>query len=787
MPTPRTSPILPIAVATYVGVVVGWTASFLAALLWKAWVGQPLPVLAVTAVAVLCCLGATWLPGRRWSAGAAMTQSPLVVLGAIPLPHLIGDPWLVAQLGGPAHRPGQLAVAVIAATGGIAAIGCVSVGLARWIAKERPPLSSVVAVLAAVHVVAALGVVASMTFHGPEPEPGVADPVLPQPMAAIESAENADLVWAEARSAVTRTKYQTAAYRFAGRGELSLSPQEGATRLQLRCADAREGRQHLRLAPLGLLSRDRCETHIELSLAEGHTVEWDLDLSREATVDLPLAGLVGRPSKIAVEPAAGCTVLVHRLHLDSPPTAPRRVVLISLDTHASQHMRFGPGATAAIDTSPALRSLVEGDELAVGYTHGLAAADWTLPSHASVWSGLRPSQHRLFLREPVTSFDERIATLPQILADDGVRTVALLSHIRLGPDYGFARGVEFASLYDEDLGERGRRVVEDALILIDEHRDEDLLLFVHLFDAHTPYTNYPDGYEALIEGVEPHYPEKLYTGRFYRETVKGEEGMDPRTRQRNLRRHAEKFEPEMDAARVAYQLGMRDVDDRVGEFLDGLRDRGLYDSTDVVLFSDHGEEFFGHALLTHTSMYLENIRVPVVVKVRQGSPFAAAARSAGAYRGHTFEAHPTVFRVVLDLFGVAAPIAQTAGGGIGLAELLALDEDRASISELHAAPYSELVQMSVACGGEAHGIVSTYLEDAGRWELRREYFELYDPTADPDERLNLARRGEAVEDPCLDGALGRAQELRALPYRSHATRGLTEDEIERLRALGYLE
>ncbi len=787
MDTPRTSPILTALLTVYVGVVVGWTGSFLAALLLDARVGQPLPALAVTAASVLGCAAVAWLPGRRWSAGAAVALAPLIVVGAVPIPHLLGDPWLVAELGGPAHQPGPLAVAVVAVTGACAVIGCASLVVARRIATDAPAATSVLLTLAAVHGVLALGAAGSMAIHAPDPPLEVADPALPQPLDGVTGGEDAELVWATARSADTGRPYQTTGHRFSGHGALGLAPPEGATRLQLMCADAHEGRQHLYLAPLGLAHRDRCEVHLELTLDEGHSVEWDLDLSREAAVELPLEGLVGLPSKLSVAPSTGCTVLVHRVHLDTPPSTPRRVVLVSLDTHAAQHMRFGPGSSATLDTSPTLRALVEEDDLAVGYTHALASADWTLPSHASVWSGLRPSQHRMFLREPVTSFDERIVTLPQLLQARGVRTLALLSHLRLSPDYGFARGVEFASLYDDPLGERGRRVVDDALTLLDAHRDEDLLLFVHLFDAHTPYTNYPEGYEDLVDDVEPHYPEKLYTGRFYRETVKGKEGMDPRTRERNLRRHADRFEPKMDAARVAYQLGMRDVDDMLGEFIDGLRERGLYESTDLVLFSDHGEEFFGHALLTHTSMYLENVRVPVVVKVHEGSPFAASARAAGAYRSPTFEAHPTVFRVVLDLFGAAAPDAQIAGGGIGLAELLTLEQDRAAISELHAAPYSDLVQMSVTCGGEAHGIVSTYLEDVGRWELEREYYELYDPTADPDERLNLAPGGRAVDDPCLDGALGRARQMRDLPYRSRATRGLTEDEVERLRALGYLE
>jgi arylsulfatase A-like enzyme len=775
-----------------VGVVVGWVAAFVLALGLDERLAEPPGILALTAACVLASVAAGWLPRRRFCVPHALALAPMVLVAALPLPHLFGDPWLVRELGGPVHDPSVRSLAAVGALTALA-IGSVVAGAvallrgapAWWVeASSR----TVAVVMVAVHVGVVVAAGGLFLLRTPDAVQEVADPALPEAPAVVAEATGADLVWTTVRSSATGRRYQTAAHRFESPGELILEPNPRATELEFFCADAHQDRQHLVLAPLGLVHRRDCGATVQVTIGDQQVTGESLVLSEERRLKVPVPPAAAGPVSVRVEPHLGCTVLVHRVGLGTPPEVPRRVVLISLDTHASQHMRFGPLSEAALDTSPSLRGLVAQDELAVGFTHAVAAADWTLPSHASVWSGLRPSQHRLFLREPVTSFDERIATLPQLLRDGaGVRTLALVSHLRLGPDYGFARGVEFASLYEQPLGQRGRRVVEDALTLLDEHRDEDLLLFVHLFDAHTPYTNFPEGHEQLVREVEPHYPERLYTGRFYRETVKGKEGMDPRVRSRNLRRHGEKFAEKMDAARVAYQLGIRDVDDMLGVFLSGLRDLGLYDSTDLVLFSDHGEEFFGHGLLTHTSLYLENVRVPVIVKVRQDSPYAAAAREAPPYVPSTFEAHPTVFRVVLDLFGVAPPPLQSTAGGLDLLELLTLSADRSALSELHAAPYSEMVQLSNVCGNASHGIVTTYPEDAQRWTLNREYFELYASLLDREERHNLADGGEFLADPCLDEALEAALEQRELPYRSQATRGLTDDEIARLRALGYLE
>jgi len=773
----RPSPLLPAVIAICVGVTTGWVAAFTLALLVDERLATLPGVLAVTAASTLACGAVCWLPRRRFSNRTALSLAPLLIGAAIPLPHLLGDPWLVHELGAPSHDPGPRALLAIGGVSALALLGiavvatCVRRGDPPWLARASS--RTLVTVTAGLLLFTALAAGGVSLLRPPESVDMVADPVLPEVPAVVSEAVGGDLTWTRVRSAVTDRPYQTSAYRFTTAGELVLAAGPGATDLEFFCADANEEQQHLVLAPLGLLHRQNCKVTIRVDSGDQKVFRAELDLTREKRLRVPIAASSGAAGelRLRVEPGLGCTVLVHRIRAERPPDVPRRVVLVSLDTHAAQHMRFGPDATAAIDTSPALRGLVESDDLAVGFTHAVASADWTLPSHATVWSGLRPSQHRLFLREPVTSFDERIVTLPQLLrAGAGVRTIALFSHLRLGPDYGFARGVEFASLYEAPLGRRGRRVVTDALALLDEHRDEDLLLFLHLFDAHTPYTNYPDDHERLLGAVEPHYPEKLYTSRFYRQTVHGKEGMDPRIRSRNLRRHADRFEPKMEASRVAYQLGLRDVDDMLGVFLDGLRELGLYDTADLVLFSDHGEEFFGHALLTHTSLYLENVRVPLVVKVRQDSPFAAAARQAPTYVDASFEAHPTVFRTVLDLFGVASPEPQLNAGGLGLAELLTLTSDRPAVSELHAAPYSDLVQLSVACGGESHGIVTTYLEDVDRWELNREYFELYAPARDPDELHNLAVGGDAVDDPCLDIVLDRVHEARDLPYQSRVTR-----------------
>jgi len=391
---------------------------------------------------------------------------------------------------------------------------------------------------------------------------------------------------------------------------------------------------------------------------------------------------------------------------------------------------------------------------------------------------------------PVVTFDEQLATLPELARDRaGVRTISLVSHLRLGAPFGFGRGVDHLAHYEEDLGQRGRAVVGDALALLDAHRDDDLLLFVHLFDAHSPYTNFPENAESLVAGVMPRYPSHIYDSDLYHRVVFGEGGRDPRKREENRQRLQQRFGPQMGPARAAYQLGIRDVDEMLAELFEGMRAAGIYNDTTVVVFGDHGEEFFDHGLLTHTSLYLENLEVPVIVKVAAGSEWEALAAGGEPFRGHAFEAHTTVYRVVLDALGIAVPQAvQEAGtGGIGMEELLALQGDRTAVSELYDLPNSGLYQVSVVEGGH-HAIVTTYLDEPGRWTLRDSYQEVYDPAVDPGEQRNLMGIKAAMAGQFLPGdAQQRAQQLREVSYRSQETRELTDEERAMLRALGYLE
>jgi hypothetical protein len=167
---------------------------------------------------------------------------------------------------------------------------------------------------------------------------------------------------------------------------------------------------------------------------------------------------------------------------------------------------------------------------------------------------------------------------------------------------------------------------------------------------------------------------------------------------------------------IAYKNALHYGDRALGVLLDGLRQRGLYDRSLVVVYGDHGEAFgqhqgnFGHSL----RLYDENVRVPLVVTI----PGVTDAGRRVTRVASAIDITPTI----LDLVG--APMA----GGYEGASLLAPAERLA----LFATDYSTVwFGLQDGC--------TKYLRDV---EGARDH--LYDTCKDPDERANVesARTGE---------------------------------------------
>jgi arylsulfatase A-like enzyme/Flp pilus assembly protein TadD len=245
---------------------------------------------------------------------------------------------------------------------------------------------------------------------------------------------------------------------------------------------------------------------------------------------------------------------------------PANLLLVTLDTVRADHLgAYGyPGAE-----TPALDRLArEG----VRFAAASSPVPLTLPAHSSLLSGLLPPHHGL-RNNGAGSFPADRPTLATRLAAAGYRTGAFVGSFVLDHRFGLARG--FATYDDEmerdvsgglalDAERRGDRVVDRALAWLGENR-QPFFLWVHLYDAHAPYTP-PAPYGDR-------HPGKPYDGE------------------------------------VAF------ADAQVGRLLAELERLHLTASTVVAVAADHGEALGEHGELTHgLLLYEPTLHVPLLLR-----------------------------------------------------------------------------------------------------------------------------------------------------------------------------
>ena len=212
------------------------------------------------------------------------------------------------------------------------------------------------------------------------------------------------------------------------------------------------------------------------------------------------------------------------------PEVPPSVLLVTIDTLRAD--RVGAyGSRAGL--TPALDRLAAGGWL---FEDVVAAAPLTLPSHATILSGLDPYHHGV-RNNGTYVFPEVTPTLATILKARGHATAAFVSAVVLDRRYGLARGFD---AYDDRIARvtQGRSVLEserpcDAVVANASQwiraQKGPFFAWVHFYEPHAPYAPPPDlavpgrsPYDAevasadrclgrLIEAAEASRPSRLVT------------------------------------------------------------------------------------------------------------------------------------------------------------------------------------------------------------------------------------------------------------------------------------
>jgi len=283
------------------------------------------------------------------------------------------------------------------------------------------------------------------------------------------------------------------------------------------------------------------------------------------------------------------TVLV-TLGAACSPDRPRNVLLISIDTLRSDMLGcYGYDRP----TSPNLDRLAAEGALFLDVT---STSPWTLPSHASLLTGLYPTHHGLKSHD--RKLPESITTWAEVLTEHGFRTAAIVNSHYVGRRYGFDRGfAEFSHVRENPGGWRPSHVERLAIQWLKVPQERPFFLFLHFYDVHSDYAVQPEYREAFV---------RPYAG-----PVDGSTEQLKRFRQGKFPLDAE------DTAHLVdlYVASIRQMDDGIGRILGVLEERGLADDTLVIVTSDHGEEFLEHGGVLHgRTQFQEVMRIPLVFR-----------------------------------------------------------------------------------------------------------------------------------------------------------------------------
>ena len=288
------------------------------------------------------------------------------------------------------------------------------------------------------------------------------------------------------------------------------------------------------------------------------------------------------------------------------------LVVVMIDTLRSDHL---PSYGYPRPTAPFMSELAaEGIQL-----QGYSASSWTRSSVATLLTGLYPQRHRAIRRND--RLPKEVPYLPQMLAAQGFRNIAIIANGNVSSQFGFDRGFE---VFEEhiDFGKPEASILVQDVLERSARLEDPFYLYVHLIDPHDPYV---PGTAWGRDGEIGDYVQP-------QDIIRGDKPMTDST----LTQMVDQYDAEI-----------LEMDSALRTLFSGLREAGVLDEALLVVTADHGEEFGEHGSVAHgKSLHEEVIQVPWIL----WGEGMASYRSTAAF--HHVDFVPTA----LEALGVPMPV-----------------------------------------------------------------------------------------------------------------------------------
>ena len=457
------------------------------------------------------------------------------------------------------------------------------------------------------------------------------------------------------------------------------------------------------------------------------------------------------------------------------------IVLIVMDaTRAKNLSCYG----YARPTTPNLDRLAESG---VVYEQAISPGGWSLPSHASMFTGLYASRHGA--DDQHKYLQPEYPTIAELLRARGYHTLAFCDNLYVGPATGLDRGFQW---FNRPFNSAPRPLVKKAqkfkrklgngiAKMLGQHDSGAAHINSQVSESLRRLQGEPDPFFMFIHYEDTHAPYRL-PGKYARFLPKGvkletalQVNQDPWKYLINPNSmKAEDFE----ILAGLYDSEINYVDSRIGQIVDWLQTRRMLDRTMFIVTADHGENVGDHGMMAHKyCLYDTLVHVPLIIRYPKGT----AVPNRVQHQVQTLDLLPTV----LSMLGEADSDTGRALQGHNLLSSFRRDFTIAEQSQPDLSKfYTRFPGVDVSRFDRALTMIR---DDRYKyiWASDGKH-ELYERASDPTERHNLIETLPTV----AAGLHARLEGWRggftpATP--AGPTPEFDQEVVERLQALGYLE
>ncbi len=294
------------------------------------------------------------------------------------------------------------------------------------------------------------------------------------------------------------------------------------------------------------------------------------------------------------------------------------VILIIIDAARQDHLScYGYDK----NTSPFIDDLAKTSLL---FQNAYATAPWTVPSHASLFTGLFPSEHKT--QNDNLYLDKNIPTLSEILASGGYSTVGFSDNMYVGRATGLHRGFQyfdevweryrFKSKFDLlllglkrilHMTDRGGKETTDLIIdwLINRDKANPFFMFVNYIDVHQ-ICHPPRSFLIKFGGGQYSY-RRMY--KFMRAYLNG--------RVKFYTGEIKFSDEDWKNFKWIYDAALYYIDYQINRIYECLTDLGILDNTILIITSDHGTNLGEHGFIHHEyCLYETLLKIPLIIRYK---------------------------------------------------------------------------------------------------------------------------------------------------------------------------